>query len=186
MLSFVSHQFPFLSQMPLIVFFFFLWDALEWKNFVLWSPWPYHNTLELWCHKISSQSRRSLISFLNLVISFPILLLLSWRTNALSAFLLFWICFGIWPKVDLFHLAKSTAQTWRLVAMPSGVHWCKLPSHAFFMISLHSSFFVHISSKWNLRFCGGRTTMVLAIKRAQWSEVESTKWITLVPLNKLI
>ena len=37
-LSFVSHQFPYSSHILLIVFFFLLYEALEWKNFVLRSP----------------------------------------------------------------------------------------------------------------------------------------------------
>jgi len=67
--------------------------------------------------------------------------------------------------------------------MPLGVPWCKHPSQAFFMISLQSFFFVHISLKWNLCFREGYTAMESTINKAQWSEVESTKWRVLIPLK---
>lgn len=61
-----------------------------------------------------------------------------------------------------------------------------LPEHHTSSISsLHSSLFVHIASKWKrrARVCLG--ALGSDMNRAQWSEVESTRWLTLTSPNLL-
>ena len=51
------------------------------------------------------------------------------------------------------------------------------------IIPLHSSFFVHMASKWKHQDRGLLMARGLEMKRAQWFEVESTKWWTLTSPN---
>ena len=151
MLLWSPYQIPSFPQIPIIVFCFRLSEALAWKNLVFLSPSLSQCDLEHWPQYISSLSRRSLISFLNWFISPPKDPPLSIWIKELSFFLLSWITFGICPKAAELQALRLAAQAERADAIPFGELKSSPEHQAASIISLHSSFFVHIDSKWKRR-----------------------------------
>ena len=154
MLLILLHQFPFSSINPVIVFFFLLSDALEWKYFVL-SPNPNHWTLDLCYHIIFSLSSKSFISFQSTLISLPKLPFLSLWTKLLRDLLFSWIFFGTFPKAYKFHLDSSIAHCLSLKAISLGEFKLIFLLLVSSMIFLQSPLLVHITSKWKRRFLAG-------------------------------
>ena len=169
--SFVCHS-PSLSYKPPILFFFRLWLALRWKNFVFLSLAGSHIDLDLYLQNTSSWCRSSFISLFTYYIlskfaPYPA------SFNAFSS-----LCFAsnrslVFPKVVLLHALRSILHSLifskrQYMGLPVGRWWF----HEFLIMDLRSVCANHFSSnRWILCFqrwdwFGG----AMSIKIGPWSE----------------